>query len=32
MRKATMPVHKDVVPRVGQRLIDELLKETVRAR
>src|SRR6201998_3685840 len=30
MRKAMMPVYKDVAPRVGQPLIDEFLKETGR--
>ena len=28
MRKAMMPVYKDVAGRVGQPLIDEFLKET----
>ncbi|MBU6461100.1 MAG: DctP family TRAP transporter solute-binding subunit, partial [Proteobacteria bacterium] len=28
MRKAMMPVYKDVAPRVGQPLIDEFMKET----
>src|ERR1700733_15171231 len=31
MRKAMMPVYKDVASRVGQPLIDEFLKETGRA-
>jgi C4-dicarboxylate-binding protein DctP len=31
MRKAMMPVYKDVASRVGQPLIDELLKETGRS-
>jgi C4-dicarboxylate-binding protein DctP len=31
MRKAMMPVYKDVVSRVGQPLIDEFLKETGRS-
>jgi len=30
MRKAMMPVYKDVAARVGQPLIDEFLKETGR--
>jgi len=30
MRKAMMPVYKDVASRVGQPLIDEFLKETGR--
>jgi C4-dicarboxylate-binding protein DctP len=30
MRKAMMPVYKDVASRVGQALIDEILKETGR--
>jgi len=30
MRKAMMPVYKDVASRVGQSLIDEILKETGR--
>ena len=28
MRKAMEPVYKDVANRVGQKLIDEFLKET----
>ena len=28
MRKAMMPVYKDVASRVGQPLIDEFMKET----
>jgi C4-dicarboxylate-binding protein DctP len=31
MRKAMMPVYKDVASRVGQPLIDEFLKETGRS-
>jgi C4-dicarboxylate-binding protein DctP len=31
MRKAMMPVYKDVAARVGQPLIDEFLKETGRS-
>ena len=30
MRKAMLPVYKDVASRVGQPLIDEFLKETGR--
>jgi C4-dicarboxylate-binding protein DctP len=31
MRKAMMPVYKDVASRIGQPLIDEFLKETGRS-
>jgi C4-dicarboxylate-binding protein DctP len=31
MRKALLPVYKDVAKRVGQPLIDEFLKETGRS-